>query len=360
MIIGKRIATKRKAQKLTQAALAGAVGVSTAFISQIEGGSRNPSYGLMIKIAHELHSSIDSLLNEESTNSNDPLDKLLHAITPFLDTDKKKKVIDYIFLLSGSRYYSETPFFSSPTEYAQFFIKELKIKHTPVDVFKIAEHFGVQFVRAELKDCEAILYKNSDNPLILLNSESPHPEREKFTVAILLGHLLIPWHLKHTFYRSKDKRSLDNENKFEIEARQFAGELMLPGLLVKNDFKKIVPSIEILTKFACEKYKCSMTALAHKYIEHYGSRAVYITSDKTAFTRTYEKGFPYKLVDEVKEGSLAYSFISNRPVAREIRSGVVDGNIWFKGIPTGTKVIEESMLDPKFGITVTLLQIADA
>ncbi|MBU1057617.1 MAG: helix-turn-helix domain-containing protein [Proteobacteria bacterium] len=357
MTIGKRIAKKRKAQKLTQAALAGAVGVSTAFVSQIEGGSRNPSYGLMIKIAHELQASIESLLSGESTTSSDPLDKLLHAITPFLDTDKKKKVIDYIFLLSGSKHYRETPFFSSPTEYAQFFIQELNIKDTPVDVFQIAENFGVKFVRAELKDCEAILYKNPDTPLILLDSNNPHQEREKFTVAIMLGHLLIPWHLKHTFYRSEDKRSLDNEDKLEIEARQFAGELMLPGLLVKNDFKKIDPSIEIFEKFAREKYRCSMTALAHKYSEHYGSRAVYITSDKTAFTRTYDKGFPYKLVDDVTEGSIAYSFIVDPPTSKESRSGVVEGSIWFKDIPAGIKVVEESMLDPRFGITVTLLQL---
>lgn len=360
MTIGKRIADKRKTLKLTQAALANAVGVSTAFISQIEGGRRNPSYGLTIKIAHELQASIESLLSGEITSTNDPLDKLLFSITPFLDTEKKKKVIDYIFLLSGSKYYKDTPYFSSPTEYAQFFIQELKIKHIPVDIFKIAEIFGVQFVRAELKDHEAILYKNPDTPLIILNSESTHLERERFTIAILLGHLVIPWHLKQTFHRSKNKRSLDHEDKLDIEARQFAGELMLPGLLVKKDFKKIIPSIEIFEKFAYEKYRCSMTALAHKYSEYYGSRAVYITSDKTAFTRTYGKGFPYKLVDAVKEGSLAYSFISNAPVSKETRSGVVEGSIWFKDIPPRTNVIEESMLDPEFGITVTLLRLVHA
>ena len=357
LTIGKRIADKRKTKKITQAALADAVGVTTAFISQIEGGSRKPSYGLMLKIAHELEVSIESLFSEEPKGTEDPLDKLLFSITPYLDADKKRRVIDYIFLVSGSKYYKDLPLLTSPTEYAQFVIENHKIKDIPVNVFQIAGKLGVKIVRAELEGSEGILYKNPETPLIILNSECSHPEREKFTVAILLGHLIIPWHLKPTFSRSKDKRSLDHEDQFEIEARQFAGELTLPGQIVKKDFKKVIPSIEIFEKFAKEKYNCSMTALAHKFSEYYGAKALYITSDRTAFTRIYENGFPYKVVDGVQEGSLAYSFIVEPPVSKETRSGIVEGSIWFKEIPAGIKVIEESMLDPQFGITVTLLQI---
>lgn len=360
MTIGKRIAEKRKAKKVTQAALADAVGVTTAFISQIEGGSRKPSYGLMLKIAHELEVSIESLFSEESKETEDPLDKLVFSITPFLDAEKKRKVIDYIFLVSGAKYYKDLPLLTSPIEYAQFIIQNHKIKDIPVDVFQIAEKLGVNVVRAELEDSEGILYKNPETPLIILSPDCNHPERGKFTVAILLGHLVMPWHLRHTFKRYKHKRSLDHEDQLEIEARQFAGELTLPGQIVKKDFKKITPSIEIFEEFAKEKYNCSMTALAHKYSEYYGSKAVYITSDKAAFTRVYEKGFPYKLVDGVKDGSLAYSFIVDPPLSKEIRSGIVDGSIWFKEIPSGIKVIEESMLDPKFGVTVTLLQVTHA
>lgn len=357
MTIGKRIAVKRKARKITQSALADAVGVTAAFISQIESGSRNPSYGLMLKIAHELQVSVESFLSEEVRNANDPLDKLLFTLIPFLDASRKKQVINYIFLISGSKYYKDFPLLTSPTEYAQFLIQSYKINDIPVDVFQIAARLGVQFIRAELKDFEGILYKNPENPIVLLSSECNHQEREKFTVAILLGHLVMPWHLKQTFYRSRDKRSLDHEDQLEIEARQFAGELMLPSQIVKRDFKKLTPSIDIFQKFAYEKYKCSMTALAHKYSEYYGSKAVYITSDKTVFTRIYENGFPYRLVDCVKEGSAAFSFIVDPPVSKETRSRVVEGSIWFKDIPSGIKVIEESMLDPKFGITVILLQI---
>lgn len=358
MTIGKRIAKKRKAQNITQTALAEAVGVTTAFISQIEGGSRNPSYGIMLKIAHELDASVESFLSDKSEHVEDPLDKLLFSVIPFMDADKKRKLVEYVFLLSGSKFYSELPFFTSPTEYAQFLIQHHKIKEMPVDVFFIAEKLGVKIIRSAIDDYEGILYKSSETPLIVLNPEGRHFEREKFTVAILLGHLVLPWHTRQVFHRLKEKKSLDHTDPFEIEARQFAGELLLPGLIVKKDFKKLTPSIEMFEKFAYEKYKCSMTALAHKYVEYYGERAVYITSDKAKFTRTYENAFPYKLVDGIKEGSFAHSFILDPPAKKEIRKGPVAGSTWFKDIPEGVMVLEESMLDPKFEITVSLLKLA--
>lgn len=357
MTIGKRIADRRKAQKITQAALADAVRVSTAFISQIESGRRNPSYGLMRKLAHELQSPIESFLSEETKPSDSPLDKFIFALAPSLDDDKKRKIIEHIFTITGCKYYKDIPLLTSPVEYAQFINKKYKIKETPIDILQLAKNLGVEIIKANIKDHEGILYKNQESPIIILDSTINHQAREEFTLAVLLGHLIIPWHLKNNFYRDKDRRSLDHEEKFEIEARQFAGELILPGLIVKSDFKNIRPTIEIFEKYANEKYKCSMTALAHRYSNYYGSKAVYITSDKNNFSRIYEKGFPYKLVDEVKKGSFAYSFIEQPPASKETRKGVVEGNIWFKDIPAEIKVDEESMLDPKFGITVTLLQL---
>lgn len=271
--------------------------------------------------------------------------------------DQKKKIIEYIYQLTGTKFYKNFPFFTSPTEYAKYAIDLYKVSDVPVDVFEIAEKLGCDVIYADIGDKEGILYKNSENPLLILDSKSDHHERNKFTVAILLGHLVMPWHLKQTFTRLKDKKSLDHEDQLEIEARQFAGELMLPGAIVKRDFKKVTPSIETFEELARDKYKCSMTALAHKYSEYYGAKAVYLTSDKDSITRSYAAAFPAKLVGQIMPGSFAHDFINKPPKAKETRCGFVKGDIWFEDISPGIEVYEESMLDPKFGITVTLIQL---
>lgn len=356
-MIGRRIAEKRKERNLTQSVLAEAVGVTTAFISQIESGSRKPSYGLILKISHQLDVPLEHILSGEVKVGDDPSNKLISSVIAILDNDKKKKILDYIYQLTGTKFYKEFPFLTSPTEYAKYILTFYKVKEFPVDIFNIADKLGVEIINANIADAEGILYKNQERPLLLLNNESDYDERIKFTVSILLGHLVMPWHIKHTYSRLKDKKSLDHEDQFEIEARQFAGELMLPGSIIKKDFKKITPSLETFEKLARGKYKCSMTALAHKYSDSYGAKAVYLTSDKDSFTRTYAAAFPFKLVEKVMPGSFAHDFIMNPPTTKETRCGLVKGNIWFEDLPPNVTVYEESMLDPKFGITVTLIQL---
>lgn len=356
-MIGKRIAEKRKAIKLTQAALAENVGVTTAFISQIESGSRKPSYGLILKISHQLDMPLEQILSGDVKAGEDPSSRVISATVSHLNDVQKKQVIEYIYQLAGTKYYKNYPFFASPTEYAQFVVERCKITEVPVNVFEIAKHLGVEIVYADLADKEGILYKNPETPLIIINSNSDYYERNKFTVAILLGHLIMPWHLKHTFSRLKDKKSLDHDDPLEIEARQFAGELLLPGAIIKKDFKKIPPSIEAFEKIAREKYKCAMTALAHKYSDYYGAKAVYLTSDKLSITRRFDASFPARLVQQVMPGSFAYDLVINPPADKETRSGYVKADIWFEDLSPRTEVYEESMLDPKAGITVTIIQM---
>ena len=68
MTIGKRIAEKRKENNLTQAALADALNISTAYVSQIEGDIRKPSYKLLIDIAHKLSSTVDYIVSGAGVN----------------------------------------------------------------------------------------------------------------------------------------------------------------------------------------------------------------------------------------------------------------------------------------------------
>jgi len=356
-MIGKRIAEKRKSKNITQSALAEAVGVTTAFISQIENGNRNPSYGLMLKISHQLDVPVEHILSGDLKVGDDPSSKLISSAITFLDNDKKKKIIEYIYQLSGTKFYNEFPFFTAPAEYAKFTMELYNVDEFPVDVFKIAEKLGVDIISADIQGVDGVLYKNQERPLIILNNECDYHERNKFTVAILLGHLVMPWHLKQIYSRSKDKKSLDHEDQLDIEARQFAGELMLPGSIIKRDFKKISPTIELFENYAREKYKCSMTALAHKYSDFYGAKAVYLTCDGFSITRSYATAFPFKLVGQVLPGSFAHDLVDNPPSSKETRKGLVKGNIWFEDISPNVEVYEESMIDPKFGITVTLLQL---
>jgi transcriptional regulator with XRE-family HTH domain/Zn-dependent peptidase ImmA (M78 family) len=354
MTIGKRVAEKRKENNLTQAALADALNVSTAFVSQIEGDLRKPSYKVLIDIAHKLNSTVEYIVSGAGSDVDSPADKMMSFCLKHLDAEKKTKLIDYIFVLSGTKRYKDFPFLTSPIEYANFIVKQFKIEKIPVDVFALADCLGVDIIKSEIL-YDGILYKNPDKPLIVLNSSPDLYGRERFTLAVLLGNLVIPWHLQPMYYREKYKKSLDHEEPFEMEARQFAGELLLPSIIVKRDMKEITPSIGALEQLAYNKYNTSLGAVAHKYTEYFGDIAAYATTDGTKITRKYDTKFPYKVLDETKPGSIAYSFIENPPSIKETRSGHIDANLWVSNAPSNLTIYEESMIDPKQNVIVTLL-----
>ncbi len=356
MTIGKRIAEKRKETGLTQAALAEELNVSTAYVSQIEGDLRKPSYKILIDIAHALNSSVDYIVSGKGIEAENPVEKMIKLCLQSLDPGKKSMLSDYIFMLSGTKRYKEFPVLTSPIEYANFLVKRFKIESIPVDVFALANRLGVNVIKSEIP-YDGILYKNSEHPIIILNSAADMYGRERFTLAMLLGHLVIPWHLLPVYYRDKDKKSLDHEESFEWEAREFAGELLLPTYIVKRDLKKITPSINALEELAYDKYKASLGAVAHKYTELFGENAAYVTSERATITRKYDGKFPYKLRDEIKPGSIAHSFIDNPPSKKETRSGFVNADVWVSKAPVRLTIYEESMIDPKQNIIVTLLQI---
>lgn len=59
--LGNRVRQARRARRMTQAELAGAVGVSRQTVVSIEGGDYAPSVLLALRIAHALEHPIDQL-----------------------------------------------------------------------------------------------------------------------------------------------------------------------------------------------------------------------------------------------------------------------------------------------------------
>lgn len=358
MSLGERIAEKRKEKNFSQETLGKSLGVTASFVSQIEKGIRNPTYSLLLKISHELDVPLDFLIGGEVKGINDPTGKIIASALRFLDPSIKGKLLEHVYLLTGTRKYHDFPFFDSPLEYAQHVLKRYKYNNPPIEPMEVAKSLGVRVVLSKDNlDFEGILYKSSEEPLILLSPDLDYGPRIKFTVAMLLGHLIIPWHLKSVFYREKNKRSLEEDDQLGIEAREFAGALMIPPFMLRKDFKNITPGLESFENLAYNNYGSSMLAIAQSYIKSHGKTSVLITSDKIRYTRKYDAGFPYNLVNEVKQGSYAYSFIDNPPQEKEIRKGIIDSTAWIENPPDGIKIYEESLLDPKFGITVTFLQI---
>lgn len=148
---------------------------------------------------------------------------------------------------------------------ARNLVKDMKIAEAPISLQKVIEFlqkkrelliqrygFGDK-VSGLLITCrrEDDEYATKEYATIIFNENHPW-YRRRFTIAHEIGHLL----LEHTCTGE------ENGNHFEIEANNFAAELLIPRKILKKDFSKI-QSVPELSKL----YRVSQRALAIKIMD---------------------------------------------------------------------------------------------
>ena len=142
-----------------------------------------------------------------------------------------------------------------------------------VDVFSIAKKLGVDIVELDFNDDEISglikrLGKNG-KPVIAINKD--HPEnRKRFTIAHELGHYILHVNkLIHIDEKSevvyfRDSQSCEASKIKEIQANQFAAELLMPEKIVKRDIQERIrngESLDELTEKLAKIYKVSVESM---------------------------------------------------------------------------------------------------
>ena len=121
----------------------------------------------------------------------------------------------------------------------ELLIKE-GIENAPVPVEKLAKALGAQIRFSPLDDeLSGMIFIKDGIPIIGVNSLH-HPNRQRFTIAHEIGHLVMHKdHLSNEVHVDKQFRVLmrdgdasNGTNLIEIEANRFAAELLMPEFLL--------------------------------------------------------------------------------------------------------------------------------
>jgi hypothetical protein len=103
----------------------------------------------------------------------------------------------------------------------------------PIDVRALAsEYADIEDVEMPVRGDAVVIHhpKGHRRPLILLGKKRTSAERERFTLAHEIGHIIIPWHYG-TISCSPTEGELLISDEFgmtEAEANRFASELLIP------------------------------------------------------------------------------------------------------------------------------------
>lgn len=130
---------------------------------------------------------------------------------------------------------------------ARKIINEMNIVAPPVVIEEVAKRYGANLHYEPFEgedDISGVLYKDVNNCIIGVNS-AHSKTRQRFTIAHEIGHLVL-LHNKKIFVDKavkisfRDKRSSMAVDNDEIEANQFAAEILMPGDMIEKEINKLI------------------------------------------------------------------------------------------------------------------------
>lgn len=138
------------------------------------------------------------------------------------------------------------------TKAAQNVLNAMRITSAPVLVDEIIAAKGIVLRFTPLApDLSGMIFKKDGAPVIVVNSTHP-PNRQRFTMAHELGHHEL--HLraigeavhvdKQFFAMRRDEASAGGFDENEIQANQFAAELLVPRAFLARELKGRIVDIE--------------------------------------------------------------------------------------------------------------------
>lgn len=376
--ISERIKNRRKELNLSQAELASKAGLQPPAISQYESGARRPSFEALRKLSFGLNVSTEYLISGhnqiETTEHLEKNDRIFLKVIHSLSLSNREKLLEYATFLATGRKMKVDALFETPSDYAKHLLEGKADKKTPIDMFSMAKELGLKVLEDDLDEGEGLLIQ-ADHPIIILDKKIQFQSRKKFTIATLIGHYIIPWHLKPSYiirkYESNTeiekvikKREQDEmlmgfstlltEEVEEMEAHEFASNILIPSKELINDFLDQKATIDTLKELADKKYNVSLFLLLNRLVDFKNDKYAVVQSKDSKIIKIFQGKRPI-VSSDVDNRSFAATFISNPSVKEEIREGDVPAACWVLDAKENEYVYEQSIYNPKVGRVLTLL-----
>lgn len=125
---------------------------------------------------------------------------------------------------------------------AKRLLQQHEIFKPPVDVERLARQEGLRVVEEQLEsEISGMLYREGGRAIILIN-QNDAPVRKRFSIAHELGHYHL--HTSTSVFvdrrvRFRDSNSSQGTIKEEIEANNFAAELLMPESFVLQEAMRL-------------------------------------------------------------------------------------------------------------------------
>jgi Zn-dependent peptidase ImmA (M78 family) len=147
---------------------------------------------------------------------------------------------------------------------ARKLLTRLELTKPPIAVEKIARRLGIKLIDHEFdSNISSLLVCKANQFIICVNKEHPL-SRRRFSVAHEIGHFIL--HRDEAPYIDKDceiyfRAANGGDDDKEVEANQFAAELLMPLTLIRQDLSTTPPPV---ASELAKKYQVSEQAMTFR------------------------------------------------------------------------------------------------
>lgn len=246
---------------------------------------------------------------------------------------------------------------SIPRLRAREVISGLKIQNpSEIDIQDIAWVHGILVREDFLEGADGRLVLLGERGIITVKATIPEEGRKRFIIAHELGHFEIHKHL--SLCTDADMTYWSNVRSEEIDANDFAAEILMPEALFARKCEDSDPSLDLIENLA-NQFQVTLTAAALRYIEFCPERCALIISEGKKikwFMRTADFGYWFERGAKLDPDSYAYDFFCDGDIPPKIQT--VPASAWISDRRLGTRQIKEhSKALPQYNAVLTLLWI---
>ncbi|MDM8555830.1 ImmA/IrrE family metallo-endopeptidase [Desulfococcaceae bacterium HSG7] len=247
----------------------------------------------------------------------------------------------------------------SPHKKAGLIIKDLTIQNpSEIIVRDIAMTRGAYVREKILEGIEARLVRKGKLGIITVNQKIPEVGRKRFAIAHELGHFELHSSSQLKICSEKDM-FVWNENKSqELEANDFAGNLLMPEFIFADHVNEAFPQMNTIKSLA-DEFRTTLTATTLRYIQ-ISSEPCAVAFSKDGIIQWYKKSksFNYhvKAGEKLSPDSYAFDFFQGDNLPNGLNE--VPVNAWIAGnFSEDDEIMEHSVELHQYNTVISLLWI---
>lgn len=247
---------------------------------------------------------------------------------------------------------------------ARTLLKELGIDSYPVDPYAIAGQIGVVVKEDDADSYAGMIILVEGRALISVRRSTREVARKRFTVAHELGHYKIPDHLSPGVpsFRctDEDMNAIQGQAKKEIEANQFAAELLMPenAILARIEGEDLGYQ---LIQDLMEEFGTSLTATCLRFVQVEKTHALAYSVDGKMKWVYRGPEFPRPITEPGKlhSGSVAMNFFQGNRCPKDFETVAPDCWLQQGREDRGIQLQELALPLPHYNAVLSFLSVCD-